>query len=101
MSACSGDGRDVVEVLAGRADADRVRAVLVELHPDIADRARATAAAAGLPSVEVRDRFTAAGFTELGYEAREQGSMPALGVVRYAGPPVDLVPCRPLFTFLR
>ena len=27
--------------------------------------------------------------------------MPALGVVRYAGPPVDLVPGQRLFTFIR
>ena len=27
--------------------------------------------------------------------------LPALGVVRYAGPPVDLMPGQPLFTFLR
>ena len=167
VSACSGDGRDVIEVLAGRDDADRVRAVLIELHPGIANRARAAAAAAGLPSVEVRTvdagttdayagaapadivlmvgifgnisdgdlwqtieaapqlcapgatliwsrsrddrdlnsevraRFTAAEFSELAYEAREQGSRPALGVVRYAGHPVDLVPGQSLFTFLR
>jgi hypothetical protein len=52
-------------------------------------------------NAEVRTRFAAAGFAELAYETRDQGSMPALGVVRYAGPPVDLVPGRPLFTFLR
>ena len=154
-------------MLAGRDDADRVQAVLVELHPGIAERARASAAAAGLTGVEfrtadagttdayvgavpadivllvgifgnisdddlwrtidaapqlcapgatliwsrgrddgdlnteVRARFAAARFTELAYEAREQGSMPALGVVRYAGPSVDLVPGLPLFTFIR
>src|SRR3712207_2747454 len=54
VSACSGDGRDVTQVLTRRGDADRVRAVLLELHPGIADRARAEAAAAGLVGVEVR-----------------------------------------------
>jgi hypothetical protein len=52
LSACAGDGRDVIGVLTGRPDADRVRAVLIELHSGIADRARA--AAALLPGVEVR-----------------------------------------------
>ena len=54
LSACAGDGRDVLGVLAERADAARVSATLIELHPDIAARARA--AAAGLPArVEVRE----------------------------------------------
>lgn len=44
LSACSGDGRDLLGVLAKRSDAARVSAVLVELHPEIADRARRTAA---------------------------------------------------------
>ena len=167
LSACSGDGRDVIEVLNGRDDTDRVRAVLLELHPGIADRARAAAAAAGLAGVEVRtvdagttdayagvvpadivllvgifgnisdedlwrtidvaprlcapgatllwsrsrdegdlnaevrSRFAAAGFLELAYETLEREGMPALGVVRYTGPPVDLVPGRPLFKFIR
>ena len=167
LSACAGDGRDVIGVLAGRSDADRVRAVLVELHPEIADRAREAAAADGLTGVEVRTadagttdayveavpadivllvgifgnisdddlwrtievapqlcapgatliwsrgrdegdlnaevraRFAAAGFRELAYETLDRDGMPALGVVRYAGPPVDLVPGRPLFTFIR
>jgi hypothetical protein len=167
VSACSGDGRDVIQVLAGRQDADRVRAVLLELHPDIADRARAAAAAAGLGEVEVRTvdagmtdayagavpadivllvgifgnisdddlwrtiaaapqfcapgatvlwsrgrdegdlnaevraRFTTAGFTELAYETLDRDGWPALGVVRYDGPPVDLVPGQSLFTFIR
>jgi hypothetical protein len=55
LSACAGDGRDVLGVLAEREDAARVSATLIELHPDIA--ARAGAAAAGLPArVEVRER---------------------------------------------
>ncbi len=52
VSACSGDGRDVLGVLSARVDADRVHATLVELRPDIADDARAAASA--LPNVEVR-----------------------------------------------
>lgn len=54
VSACSGDGRDLLDVLAGRGDAGRVQATLLELHPDIADLARQRAVAAGLTGVDVR-----------------------------------------------
>ena len=54
LSLCSGDGRDLIGALAGRADAGRVRARLVEFDPAIAQRARDTAAAAGLTGIEVR-----------------------------------------------
>ena len=54
LSACAGDGRDVIGVLRERSDADRVSAVLVELHPGLAQRARDTAAAADLTGFEVR-----------------------------------------------
>ncbi|MGH3697321.1 MAG: hypothetical protein ACRDRX_25610 [Pseudonocardiaceae bacterium] len=53
LSCCSGDGRDVLEVLAQRTDAERVSAVFVEAHPMIADRARRCAAAVAA-HVEVR-----------------------------------------------
>ncbi|MEO9150884.1 MAG: class I SAM-dependent methyltransferase, partial [Lapillicoccus sp.] len=54
VSVCAGDGRDLVGALAGRSDASRVRATLVELDPVLCRQARAAAAAAGLPGVEVR-----------------------------------------------
>lgn len=54
LSVCSGDGRDLLGVLADRHDADRVFAVLMELHPGLAQQARDRAAAAGLSQVEVR-----------------------------------------------
>ena len=54
LSACAGDGRDIIGVLSGRPDAERVNAVLVELHPEIAQRARESALAAGLTGVTVR-----------------------------------------------
>ena len=177
LSVCAGDGRDLLGVLAGRADADRVSAVLLELHPGLAQRARDKAATAGLVRVEVRAvdagtadsylgavpadvvllvgifgnvadddlwrlvafapqlcrpgatlvwsrgrsfsrelpgvtsgdlngevraEFVAAGFSELVYEAHEGGGLPALGVVRYEGPTVELrVGQPPLFTFIR
>ena len=170
ISACAGDGRDVLGVLSRRTDAGRVRATLLELHPVIAERARAAADTAGLGAhVEVRavdaghsdayadlapaeivllvgilgninpddierliassaqlctvgatliwtsgrgaeltDRndavrssFRAAGFTELGYSTLERGGKPAVGVVRYDGPPAGLVPGRRWFTFER
>jgi hypothetical protein len=52
ISICAGDGRDVLPVLAdpGRRP---VRALLVELDPALADRARARAAELGLSAVEV------------------------------------------------
>lgn len=43
LSICAGDGRDLLGVLAGRPDADRVTGTLVELHPAIAERARTAA----------------------------------------------------------
>ncbi len=177
LSVCSGDGRDVLGVLAERGDADRVSAVLLELHPGLAQQARDAAAVAGLSQVEVRTvnascvdayreavpadvvllvgvfgniadadvwrliafapqlcrpratlvwsrgrkfsrelpgvtagdlndevraRFSAAGFEEVEYETHEGGGRPALGLLRYAGPPVELRPDQPaLFTFIR
>ena len=52
LSLCAGDGRDLLGVLAERDDAARVSATLVEVLPELVDRARA--AAAGLAAdVEV------------------------------------------------
>ena len=169
VSACAGDGRDLIGVLETREDAGRVNATLLELHPDIAERARAAAVRAGLPQVQVRttdagssdayaglvpadlvllvgifgnidtadlhttiaaapqlcapgatlvwtrgrggtldDRdaevraaFREAGFTELDHATDESGHRPAVGVVRYDGPPVPLEPGRTWFTFRR
>jgi SAM-dependent methyltransferase len=52
VSVCAGDGRDLLDVLAGRDDADRVHAALIELDPSLASRARTTATS--FPGVEVR-----------------------------------------------
>jgi hypothetical protein len=69
LSACAGDGRDILGVLSERADAARVGATLIELHPDIAARARE--AAAGLPArVEVRER-------DAGHSDAYSGAAPA------------------------
>lgn len=54
VSACAGDGRDVIGVLRERDDADRVSATLIELHPAIAEAAADAARAAGLGGVAVR-----------------------------------------------
>lgn len=166
LSACAGDGRDILGVLGERADAARVNATLIEVHPEIAERGRQ--AAADLASrVEVRQRdaglsdaylgavpadlvllvgilgnvthddlvrtirtaprlcvpgatliwtrardigdlnalvrseFASAGFAELHYDALDAGSLPAVGVVRYEGPPLPLVLGRRIFTFTR
>ncbi len=40
LSSCAGDGRDVLQVLARRADAARVTATLLEIHPALVERAR-------------------------------------------------------------
>jgi len=53
ISACAGDGRDLLGVLSTRADADRVTALLVEYDAALADRARQTAAALAA-TIEVR-----------------------------------------------
>ncbi len=54
LSVCSGDGRDLIGVLADRDDAERVTATLLELHPTIAQHARERAENAGLEGIEVR-----------------------------------------------
>jgi hypothetical protein len=63
ISACSGDGRDVLGALSGRDDAARVRATLLELHPAVAERARRAADAAGL-AAQVVVRTTDAGHSD-------------------------------------
>ena len=52
LSACAGQGRDLIDVLAA-TPSHRVRARLVEADPVLAEQARQRAAAAGLPGVEV------------------------------------------------
>ncbi|MEV0134801.1 class I SAM-dependent methyltransferase [Dactylosporangium sp. NPDC050688] len=52
VSICAGDGRDALPVIAEHDR--RVRALLVELDPVLARRARETADDLGLPAVEVR-----------------------------------------------
>jgi hypothetical protein len=54
LSLCSGDGRDVLEVLSARDDRERVSTTLVELHPALARAAQDRAASAGLGLVDVR-----------------------------------------------
>jgi hypothetical protein len=70
LSSCSGDGRDLLGVLSERRDADRVSATLIELHPDIAQRARDTAAAAGLARIDVRT-------ADAGHTESYRGAVPA------------------------
>jgi hypothetical protein len=54
ISMCAGDGRDVLPVLAEPGRGRPVRALLVELDPVLAGRARTRAAELGLAGVEVR-----------------------------------------------
>lgn len=44
LSVCAGDGRDILGVLAEREDAARVSVTLVELLPELVERARTAAA---------------------------------------------------------
>lgn len=53
LSLCSGDGRDLIAPLSGRAPAAIVRGRLVELDPTLAVRAREGMVAAGLHGLEV------------------------------------------------
>ena len=48
----------------------------------------------GIDPMTIRSRT----FSELAYETLQRDGMPALGVVRYTGPPVDLAPGQRLFT---
>jgi hypothetical protein len=54
VSACAGQGQDLIGVLGHRTDADRVRATLLESDPRNVRAARAAAEAAGLSTVDVR-----------------------------------------------
>lgn len=51
LSLCAGDGRDLIEVLHGRDDTERVQAVLVELDSDLVARARHEIHRVGLSEV--------------------------------------------------
>lgn len=54
VSMCAGDGRDLLEVLDGRPDGDRVTATLVEADERNVERARAHIERLGPSRVEVR-----------------------------------------------
>ena len=69
LSACAGDGRDVLPVLAER-HRDDVDVVLVELDAELAKAARQRARDAGLSRVEVRRR-------DAGAAASYDGAAPA------------------------
>lgn len=71
VSACAGDGRDLIEVLARRDDADRVRAaLLLELDEMLATAARDLAAEHRLAQVDVRQ-------DDAGSTGSYAGSVPA------------------------
>ena len=53
LSMCAGDGSDVLEVLAEAGGTPPVRALLVELDPELAGRAGAQATRCGLSEVQV------------------------------------------------
>jgi hypothetical protein len=61
LSSCSGDGRDIIGVLRPREDAHRVHVTLVEIDPELADRATSAAREAEL---DLEVRVTDAGNTD-------------------------------------
>jgi len=67
LSMCAGDGADVLEVLASLPPGRRVQALLVELDPELADRARAQVSRLELADVLVRtaDAGHSASYAEL------------------------------------
>jgi hypothetical protein len=54
VSACAGDGRDLLEVLARRSDAGRVSGLLLELDEGLAASAATYATEHGLSQIDVR-----------------------------------------------
>jgi hypothetical protein len=70
MSACAGDGRDLLHVLRGRSDARRVRATLLEVDPRNASRAAEQISRFGLSNIEVRR-------TDAGITTAYAGAVPA------------------------
>jgi hypothetical protein len=68
VSACAGDGRDLLGVLRDRDDSDRVTATLLEY--DEANVARARSAAAEFPAISVRH-------VDAGQLASYEGAVPA------------------------
>lgn len=70
VSACAGQGHDIIGVLSHRADAARVRATLLEADARNVRAARARAREAGLSRVEVRH-------TDAGDLAAYEGAVPA------------------------
>jgi hypothetical protein len=68
ISICAGEGRDVLPVLADEPGGPQVRALLVELDPELAQRARDTAAELGLSQVRVSTADAGAADTWLGAE---------------------------------
>jgi hypothetical protein len=54
ISFCAGDGRDTLPVLAAHAADVEVKALLVELDPELSAKARNVADSLGLPGVQVR-----------------------------------------------
>lgn len=70
VSACAGQGHDLIGVLPDRPDAHRVRARLLEYDERNVDAARAAAAQAGLARIDVRR-------ADAGDPASYRGAVPA------------------------
>jgi hypothetical protein len=67
ISACAGQGRDVISALAGHARREDVRGLLVELDPANAASAEAGVRTAGLAGISVREADAGRTDSYLGY----------------------------------
>ena len=110
VSACAGQGRDLLEVLATEPSAPSVRARLVELDPRNVD-CLPQLCSPGATVVWTRSRrapditpairrwLTEAGFTERAFDAPSD-ALVAVGVHRFAGQPVAAAAGQRMFEFI-
>ena len=96
LSVCSGDGRDILDVLAERSDRERVSGALLELHEGVAERARQR-----IDELGIADRFEVrtvdAGLTDSFIDAVPADIVLLVGIFGNIHPPeikalIDTVP---------
>jgi hypothetical protein len=96
LSLCSGDGRDILGVLAGRSDRDRVSGVLLELHEGVAANARQRIDELGLTD-RLEVRIADAGLSDSYVDAVPADLVLLVGIFGNIHPPeikslIDTVP---------
>jgi hypothetical protein len=102
ISLCAGQGRDLLEVLAGHPRRDDVRARLVELDVRNTAMAEETARAAGLDQVEVVAADAALTDQYRGFDRQwlSEQDVFGVGVHRFTGEPRPLTTGERMFTFI-